>query len=639
MADSAVSSLIDTVRLDARSKLLDLLDEVVGRKILVLDSSIVGPLDLIVNPSDLKDHGMHGLFKLSDTPVTTEGNQMVFLVRCAHVQLIDWIAAQILADEAAGRDRAYTVIFIPRKTEQCAERLSRGNVRANVTIVECNLHFFPFDRDVLSMEMPGVFHDFHVQGDPSSSFYAAKSLMYLQSHFGVIPQVHSIGGAGKQVVDIMLRLRKEEAMSDALKDPHPTRDIPQPGVPPVAPHATSMGKQGSGKTSQISEVILIDRRVDLFSVLCSQFTYQALIDTNFGLHNNSADLSSTDFGKDRNATIRLSPDEPFYNEIRDLHIDKLGPLLQQKAMVVQKIYDERDNVKNSGEMAEYIKKFKAAQAVHPLLELNINLARHLKGKIQSDEYRAQLKIEDDVTAGNVQGVLESLEDYIDDQRPFHEVMRLLCLYSMVNSGIKPKQLDQLKRSIVQAYGFEHLLTLCNAERVGMLGYHQGKSMWSSIKRSFNLFVEEPGAEKDISYAYSGYAPLSVRLVQMTKSLQKGWRSCQNELSFLYGPAQELAQPLDQNQSEAGATGEKTVVLVCFLGGVTYGEIAALRRLSELEEHRREFLIVTTEFTNSKKLFDSLRCEQVFNQAPIEARKAKASAAEPKRGFGFWPGAR
>ena len=27
----------------------------------------------------------------------------------------------------------------------------------------CAMHFFPFDRDVLSMEMPRVFHDFHVQ--------------------------------------------------------------------------------------------------------------------------------------------------------------------------------------------------------------------------------------------------------------------------------------------------------------------------------------------------------------------------------------------------------------------------------------------------------------------------------------------
>merc|ERR1712146_376626 len=108
---------------------------------------------------------------------------------------------------------------------------------------------------------------------------------------------------------------------------------------------------------------------------------------------------------------------------------------------------------------------------------------------------------------------------------------------------------------------------------------------------------------------------------------------------LYGPAQELAQPLD-NQNESGAVGEPSVVLVCFLGGVTYGEIAALRRLSKLEEGRRQFLVVTTEFVSAKKLFESLRCEQVFNQPSIEPRRVKAPP-EPKRGtgFGFWPGGR
>merc|ERR1719359_2583913 len=127
----------------------------------------------------------------------------------------------------------------------------------------------------------------------------------------------------------------------------------------------------------------------------------------------------------------------------------------------------------------------------------------------------------------------------------------------------------------------------------MLGYLQGKPMRSGIKKGFNLFVEESSAEKDISYSYSGYAPLSVRLVQMTRSLQKGWRDCSKDLQFLYDPAQELQQPLE-NQNDP-APGEPSVVLVCFLGGVTYGEIAALRRLSELEEKKRQFLIVTTEF--------------------------------------------
>eukprot|EP00435_Cladocopium_sp_Y103_P003963 s2206_g1.t1 len=69
-------------------------------------------------------------------------------------------------------------------------------------------------------------------------------------------------------------------------------------------------------------MVIIDRRVDLSSVLCSQFTYQALIDFAYGIQNNSIDVSSAAWykGKERNssaasggsgATVRFSEDALF----------------------------------------------------------------------------------------------------------------------------------------------------------------------------------------------------------------------------------------------------------------------------------------------------------------------------------------
>merc|ERR1711957_211032 len=264
----------------------------------------------------------------------------------------------------------------------------------------------------------------------------------------------------------------------------------------------------------------------------------------------------------------MGNDVPLYEEIRDLHIDKLGPLLSQRAVAIQNTYAEKDNVKNPNEMAEFLKKFKTAQAAHPLLELHINLAQHLRKTIQDDDYQNHLRMEDAITAQSSGNVLENIEDMIDDQQPVHEVFRLLCLYSLCNNGIKPKQLDQIKKCILQSYGYEHLLTLCNMERVGMLRYQQGKSVWSSIKRHFNLIVEDTMMERDVCYAYSGYAPLSVRLVQMTKGRPGGWRSCQDALSLLWGPAQDLHQ---QSQNKKASAADEsggnapTVVLVVYLG--------------------------------------------------------------------------
>merc|ERR1712113_396646 len=110
----------------------------------------------------------------------------------------------------------------------------------------------------------------------------------------------------------------------------------------------------------------------------------------------------------------------------------------------------------------------------------------------------------------------------------------------------------------------------------------------------------------------------------------------------YGPAQESHQPASPGtpSTDSRDPSQPAVVLVCFLGGVTYGEIAALRRLSELEDGRRKFLVLTTEVINTKKFFESLRCEQVFNQPQVETRKVQAQPKSRGAGLGgFWPGSR
>lgn len=143
-----------------------------------------------------------------------------------------------------------------------------------------------------------------------------------------------------------------------------------------------------------------------------------------------------------------------------------------------------------------------------------------------------------------------------------------------------------------------------------------------------------------------------RLVQFLHELPNGWRSIPHVLSLLWGPALEVRQQqpqpplavlqlqqqqklLQQQQREADSVSaesavsskQMTTIMVMYLGGVTYAEIAAIRRLNELEieqyqRHvkeqeqlllqqsgggplkpptRRRYIIVTTDVINYKKL--------------------------------------
>merc|ERR1719336_1446592 len=139
---------------------------------------------------------------------------------------------------------------------------------------------------------------------------------------------------------------------------------------------------------------------------------------------------------------------------------------------------------------------------------------------------------------------------------------------------------------------------------------------------------------------------------MTQSLPGGWRSCRDALSLLYGPAQQVPQLPDGGATvaEARDLGQLSTVLVVFLGGVTHAEVAALRRLSQLEDGRRTFLVLTTEFLNAKRLFDSIQYDNTpLTPAPgSEAARAQQLQQQQQQlqqeqqrrsGFGFWPGSR
>ena len=52
-----------------------------------------------------------------------------------------------------------------------------------------------------------------------------------------------------------------------------------------------------------------------------------------------------------------------------------------------------------------------------------------------------------------------------------QVLRLICIQSVVNNGLKPRLLEQYKRDVVQTYGFQHMLTLANLEKTGLLKVH------------------------------------------------------------------------------------------------------------------------------------------------------------------------
>ncbi|MEQ2238939.1 Vacuolar protein sorting-associated protein 33A, partial [Ilyodon furcidens] len=163
----------------------------------------------------------------------------------------------------------------------------------------------------------------------------------------------------------------------------------------------------------------------------------------------------------------------------------------------------------------------------------------------SEAFFDNLTVEQEFMTGvDTDKVNTYIEDCISQKDPLIKILRLASMQSVCNNGLKQKVLDYYKREILQTYGYEHILTLNNLEKVGLLKPQTGsRNNYPTIRKTLKLWMEDANEQNpnDISYVYSGYAPLSIRLTQVLA--RPGWRSIEEVLKMLPGSHFEERQQL------------------------------------------------------------------------------------------------
>jgi len=492
--------------------------------------------------------------------------------------------------------------------------------------------------------------------------------------------------------------------------------------------------------SQIDTLVLMDREVDLVTPMVTPLTYEGLIDELLrssqgerqGIKNNAVKVSRSIAGADDDekekkapaaaaaatspeqqlrdndddaakpafVAVTLNGNDKLYTEIRDLNIEKLGPFLGAKAKAIRGQYDAFRQNKDASitDIHAFVKQIPGLKEKYNSLNTHINLTEEIKRTTDGTAFRERWKTEREMLEGEPGGV-EVVEDMIAMQAPVLDVLRLLCLQSLTSGGIVSAKFDLLRRELIQTYGYEYLFTLVNLEKLGMVRRREVKwidsgSPFAAQRRVLRLIDEEVNVMRpvDVSFVSSGYAPLSVRLVQQCAAQNQGLASvlhaaqlpaiakplfeftqfgepalldCAREeasmlraaaaassassssaatavaaaaaaavggggsgaapsvslssLSLSAGPAKSLpggsaggaaaAESQGRNQkatplASATVEGGKKVMLVYYLGGVTYMEIAALRFLSEKPEFPFRIIVCATKLINGDSLIKS-----------------------------------
>ncbi|PSN50584.1 Vacuolar protein sorting-associated protein 33A [Blattella germanica] len=274
------------------------------------------------------------------------------------------------------------------------------------------------------------------------------------------------------------------------------------------------------------------------------------------------------------------------------HLLLLDRALSRKARLISSQFEERHAEKTVQEIKQFIAKLPHMMAMKASLATHTTIAELIKEVTDTNNFLESLQLEQEFMNGiDTDKVHPYIEDCIAQKEPLIKILRLICMQSVTNSGLKPKVLEHYKREIIQTYGFQHVLSLSNLENAGLLKIQQGSRQYTVLRKTLRLTVEDGSeiAPTDISYVHSVYAPISVRLAQHLVR-PNGWKGIQDVLGLLPGPTVEETQQLPAGHGRRGSISSQSsqndtprVVLVFFLGGCTFAEVSALRFLSQQED--------------------------------------------------------
>jgi hypothetical protein len=147
---------------------------------------------------------------------------------------MNFICAHYLFYETLGIKTIFKLFLVPRKTILCEKILDEYKLLEKIQVGEFGLDLIPYDSDMISMELSSSFRDCLLEGDFSSLYFVARSIMKLQSFYGVISNVKAKGDSSCIVAEMIKRMHKQ---SFKVLD----------------------------ETPQFNSLILIDRNVDLIT--------------------------------------------------------------------------------------------------------------------------------------------------------------------------------------------------------------------------------------------------------------------------------------------------------------------------------------------------------------------------------------
>lgn len=335
-----------------------------------------------------------------------------------------------------------------------------------------------------------------------------------------------------------------------------------------------------------------------------------------------------------------------FGQLRDLNYWSAARQLTSVASSVRDYYDKRPKKDDAeiSQMKDYVKGLREVKSEHSSAAVHTAILSEISARtFDCHEFKRRFELEREVIEGGTStGRRVYITDAIARGESLSHVVRLCCLWSVTSGGIDGDELEFIKREMLANFGLGVLKLLANLERVGMLvrskrevatnnlswiplprlGGSETPSItgsmasgsgsddsrrysraadysWQFARAALRLMTDfdpekevKDGSGSAVAAPYSGYTPLTVRLIEAGVSAG-GW----TELPPIVGHTNLLPPGHATVEHCAGEIvdrlrGEDRVdAVVLFVGGVARAEASAVRLAARAAGMRT--LITTT----------------------------------------------
>ena len=443
------------------------------------------------------------------------------------------------------------------------------------TFYDFPLDIFPLDYDLLSLENNNSFQEIYLKNDTSSLVRLSEAITEIEILFGKIQNFYYKGDKGKLLHNIVLRKEDEENI-----------------------------KNDSNKNDEILACVLLDRNVDFITPFTTQFNYEGIIDDVFNIELNSIEVDSSiiDNPEKKKKTIYLDERDPFYYMIKDYNFNKIRIFLPKRLKSHSQILETGKKINDVKKISNNLTLVKQITNERTSLTNHIDIAQYISKIITNPSYKRRLQLEQIMLSAEFENeeLYEFYDNEIGKKNDFYSILKMIIIHCQIKGGLKEKIFNKLKLEISLIYGFQSIILWNNLEKIKMIKKKDGNDYYKSIKKKLDLIKQDVNVYEpnDPSYVFSGYCPISIKLIQSI--FKKGWIGIKESLNKIPG---ESFYP-DDESSIINPKYNSNIVLLVFIGGISYSEIACIRYLNK-EFPKMRFIILTTCVINAKRIFDTL----------------------------------